>query len=92
MPVFLAVCTVCEGISYIPQIVKLIRTKRGEDLSILSWIVWVTSALSYLLYLLTYSVSEFGLVLLASLELTCCLVILCLSVYYRSRGCPDEGH
>ncbi len=37
-------------ISYIPQIIKLIKTKRGEDLSLLMWISYLAGDLLLAIY------------------------------------------
>ena len=44
----LSVYTVLEFVAYIPQIVKILKTKRADDLSLTSWFVWITTDLSYL--------------------------------------------
>ena len=48
--ILLGIVTLCTCISYLPQTLKLIRTKKSSDLSIKSWILWVISSLSYTLY------------------------------------------
>lgn len=48
--ILLGVVSVCTIISYLPQIVKLIRTKKSEDLSVQSWVLWVLSSLCYTIY------------------------------------------
>lgn len=73
--------TVCTYISYIPQLLKLARTKKSEDLSVASWILWSMSSFANLVYsivlgrleLIVASVSEFLLI----------LVTLVLTVYYE---------
>lgn len=42
--------TICTYISYVPQLVKLFRTKKSEDLSVASWILWTISSLANLIY------------------------------------------
>ena len=46
---------ICTLISYLPQPVKLIKTKKSNDISILFWILWVLSSLSYALCALIVS-------------------------------------
>ena len=48
--ILLGIVSLCTMISYLPQTIKLIRTKKSNDLSINSWILWVISSLSYTLY------------------------------------------
>lgn len=65
------VVTICTYISYIPQIRKLLKTKKSEDLSIGSWVLWTVSSLANLIYsiilgrfeLILAGVSEFLLIL-----------------------------
>lgn len=38
--VLLGLVSVCTIISYLPQTIKLIKTKKSDDLSINSWILW----------------------------------------------------
>lgn len=33
------IVTICTYVSYIPQIVKLIRTRSSEDISVASWVM-----------------------------------------------------
>ena len=54
--ILLGIVSICTFISYLPQTLKLIKTKKSEDLSIQSWILWVVSSVSYTLYALIVSV------------------------------------
>ena len=75
---------ICTYISYVPQIVKLIKTKEADDLSIASWVLWTLSAVADLMYsvilgrieLIIASVSEAGLI----------LTVLVLTVYYDYKN------
>lgn len=53
--ILLGIVSFCTFISYFPQTVKLIKTKKSEDLSIQSWILWVISSFSYTLYAILVS-------------------------------------
>ena len=53
--ILLGIVTMCTMISYIPQAIKLVKTKKSNDLSLKSWILWVVSSLSYTLYALLCS-------------------------------------
>lgn len=82
--VLLSIVAFCTFISYFPQTIKLIRTKKSSDLSIGSWILWVTSSFSYTLYAVL--VSKDGMLIFeTSLELFFCLVILILAIIYRKN-------
>lgn len=82
--ILLGIVSICTFISYCPQTVKLIKTKKAEDLSIQSWILWVTSSLAYTIYAIVIS-KDFMLIFETSLELTFCLTILILAIKYRNN-------
>ena len=76
--------SICTFISYFPQTIKLIRTKKSEDISIGSWVLWLISSLSYTLYAIIVS-KDVMLIFETGLELFFCLVILSLAVLYRNN-------
>lgn len=82
--ILLGIVSICTMISYLPQTIKLIKTKKSNDLSINSWILWVTSSLSYTLYAVLCS-KEFMLIFETSLELAFCLIILLLALKYKNN-------
>ena len=82
--ILLLIVSTCTYISYMPQTIRLIRTKKSEDISIPSWILWVTSGLCYTLYAVL--VSKDGMLIFETVsELTFCLVILLLAIKYRKN-------
>lgn len=80
--ILLGIVSLCTMISYLPQTIKIIRTKKSDDLSINSWILWVISSLSYTLYAIICS-KDFMLIFETSLELLFCLLILLLAIKYK---------
>ena len=82
--ILLGIVSICTMISYLPQTIKLIKTKKSSDLSTSSWILWVLSSFSYTLYAVLYS-NDFMLIFETSLELFFCLLILVLGVKYRNN-------
>ena len=82
--ILLGIVTMCTMISYIPQAIKLVKTKKSNDLSLKSWILWVVSSLSYTLYALLCS-DEVMLLVETSVESFFCLLILSLAVKYRKN-------
>lgn len=82
--ILLGIVSLCTMISYLPQTIKLIRTKKSNDLSINSWILWVVSSLSYTLYAFICS-KEVMLIFETSLELFFCLLILILAIKYKNN-------
>ncbi len=82
--ILLGIVSICTLISYLPQTIKLIKTKKSDDLSINSWILWVTSSFSYTLYAVLCS-KDFMLIFETSLELAFCLIILLLALKYKNN-------
>ena len=89
--VFLSIYTVLQLVACIPQIIKILRTKRADDLSLTSWFFWLSTDLSYLGYVLLKS-PEIGVIFIALLDLISNLTVLVLTAYYqkynkRGRNC-----
>lgn len=82
--ILLGIVSLCTLISYLPQTIKLLITKKSDDISIQSWVLWGVSSFSYTLYAILVS-KDFMLIFETTLELTFCLIILILSVIYRKR-------
>lgn len=80
----LGIVSICTFISYFPQIVKLLKNKKSDDLSIPSWILWAISSLSYTIYAILVS-KDVMLIFETSLELSFCLLILLLTIRYRNN-------
>ena len=83
--VLLGIVSLCTMISYLPQTIKLLKTKKSNDLSISSWMLWVISSFSYTLYAFLVS-EEFMLKFETALEFSFCLIILILSIYYSKNN------
>ena len=83
--ILLGIVSICTMISYLPQTIRLIKTKKSEDLSINSWVLWVISSLAYTLYAVICS-KDFMLIFETSLELFFCLLILMLAIKYRENN------
>ena len=82
--VLLLTYTVCESIAYVPQVVKLVKTKSADDLSITTWLIWVFSAVCYLFYVLL-KCPEMGIIFISSLNLIFILIVCILTVYYQNK-------
>jgi MtN3 and saliva related transmembrane protein len=78
------IVTICTYISYIPQIIKLFRTKKSEDLSITSWILWCVSSIANLIYSLLLGRLE--LIIASMSEFILISLVLFLSIYYNYRN------
>ena len=82
--VILSVYTILEFIGYMPQIIKLLKTKSANDLSLTSWFMWITSASCYLIYVLLES-PEKGVIFAGVLNLTLILIVFLLTLRYQKR-------
>ncbi len=83
--ILLGIVTACTFISYLPQAIEIIKTKKSKDVSITSWILWVISSLSYTIYAIFCS-KEFMLIIETCMELFFCLLILILAIIYDKNG------
>ncbi len=83
--ILLGIVTACTFISYLPQAIKIIRTKEAEDLSIHTLILWVVSSLAYVLYAFLCS-NEIMLKVETSVEFFFCLLILVLAELYNDKN------
>ena len=81
---FLSIYTILEFVAYIPQIVKILKTKHADDLSLTSWFVWITTDLSYLGYVLLET-PQFGVIFIATLDLVFILSVFLLTAYYQKH-------
>ena len=81
----LSIYTVLEFVAYIPQMVKILKTKHADDLSLTSWFVWITTDLSYLGYVLLET-PQFGVIFIASLDLCFIITIFLLTMYYQKHN------
>lgn len=82
--ILLGIVSLCTMVSFLPQAIKLIKTKESDDISITSWILWVVSSLSYVLYSYLCT-DEFMLRLENTLEFSFCILILTLTLIYRNK-------
>ena len=69
--------------SYVPQIIKIIKTKSANDLSFLTWCTWIIfmSVMAYHAYMvndLPFMISQGGQVIML-------VFVLCLMIIYRRK-------
>lgn len=86
--ILLTIVSICTFLSYFPQIIKSLRTKQAEDLSIGSWILWVVSSVAYTLWAFIYA-DSFMLIFETVMELSFCLIILICAIVFRKNK-PNE--
>lgn len=77
----LTIVSLATYISYIPQILRLYKTKKSEDISLSSWFLWVISALAYF----TYAILEknIGLMITIGSNLLLTSIVFIMTIYYK---------
>ena len=79
--VAIAIVGILNFVSYAPQIIKLLKTKKSDDIAMSSWIIWVISSICYLIYSIT--IAEIMLIIECSLEFSLNITVLILTKKYR---------
>ena len=77
------IVTICTYISYVPQLYKLVKTKKSEDLSIPSWVLWTLSAVCNTVYSIVLLRME--LIIASVSELLLIVATLVLSLIYKNN-------
>lgn len=80
--ILLSIVSICTFLSYFPQTIKLIETKKAEDLSLPFWLLWFLSSLAYTLYAIFLN-KDYMLMFESGLELFFSLLILSLTLKYK---------
>ncbi len=80
----LGIYTIAQSIAYIPQIYKLFKTKKADDLSLPSWLIWFISDFSYLGYVLLET-PEIGLICATLWDIVLILITFVLTLHYQKR-------
>ena len=71
-------------ISYFPQIVKLIKTKKSDDISIQTWILLSFSFIDYALILIMNH-ANIILQILNAFELLLCMITTALVIFFHQK-------
>lgn len=82
--ILLSIVSICTFISYLPQIIKLLKTKKSDDLSIKTWILSIIACLCATIYAIVVS-GDFMLIFETSLEVILCTIIFILVLKYRNN-------
>ena len=69
--------------SFLPQIIKIIRTKRARDVSLSMYLVFTTGVLLWFTYGLL--LGRLPMIIFNSITITFCLVIITIKVRYRNN-------
>jgi uncharacterized protein with PQ loop repeat len=82
--ILLSVYTVLEFVAYMPQIIKLLKTKSADDLSLGYWFTWIAADICYISYVLLVN-PTLGLLFICGLDICFLLFVLYLTIYYQRR-------
>jgi MtN3 and saliva related transmembrane protein len=77
---------ICTTISFVPQIIKIIKTKQVRDLSLCMYIILTTGVLLWLIY--GVLIREAPIILANSATFILCLFVLVSKFAYRGK---DQG-
>jgi len=75
-------CTVFGFISFLPQIIKAIKTKKADDIAVLSWIIWIAGYVIMSIYAFVYTLDKVFFIL-ETVEGCICLFTLLICLKYR---------
>lgn len=71
-------------ISYLPQTIKLIKTKSSQDISDKTWFMFSLAASLYLILFILEKAS-LKIIILQSMEVFLCWMTLILSIIYKKK-------
>jgi len=79
----LFICTIFGFTSFLPQIIKTIKIKKSDDISVLSWVIWIITYILFTIYAFVFTV-DIVLFIFTALEGMICLFTLLICLKYRS--------
>jgi len=77
-------CTVFGFISFLPQIIKTIKTKKADDIAVLSWIIWIAGYTIMAVYAFIFTLDKVFFIL-ETVEGSVCLLTLLVCLKYRVK-------
>lgn len=83
LEILMCVVIICGYIGYIPQIVKIMRTKCTEDISFYTWLIWVLAFVCGTIY--SIILERWELIAAYVSELILSITVLCLTMLYRKK-------
>jgi len=82
--VLITISTILGSYGYIPQIIKMYKTKSAEDISDGSWWTYSVASLTYVIYF-TFITFDLLVLIEAILELVLNVTTLLMSIYYKHK-------
>lgn len=68
-------------VSFVPQLVKIFKTKRGKDISLYMYVVLTTGIVMWLIY--GFLIKELPIILANAVAFVLCSIIILMRVKYR---------
>lgn len=72
------IAAICTTSSFLPQVIKILRSKRTKDVSLLMYAILTTGLFLWLVY--GFILKDFPLILANSISLTLSLCVLLLKI------------
>jgi len=74
----------CTTLSFIPQVVKIVRTRHARDISLYMYLILTAGVLLWLIYGIL--IGEFPVILANSVTLVLCLAVLVMKMRFSKGG------
>jgi MtN3 and saliva related transmembrane protein len=75
---------ICTTISFIPQIIKILKTRHARDISLYMYMVLTTGIFLWLIY--GIFLGEFPIILANSVSFTLCVFIIIFKIRYNRKS------
>lgn len=75
------IAAICTTSSFLPQVIKILRSKRAKDVSLLMYTILTTGLFLWLVY--GFILKDFPLILANSISLTHSLCVLLLKIRHK---------
>ena len=73
----------CTTVSFVPQIIKIFRTKHVRDISLMMYVVLTTGIFLWLVYGLL--IEEFPIILANGVAFVLCLSVIIMKLAYKGK-------
>ena len=70
-------------VAFLPQLVKTLKTKKADDVSLLTLIMFITGVLSWIIY--GYKIESFPILIANLITFLLNLMILISKIYYSKK-------
>lgn len=88
--VIMTIITILSTYGYVPQIIKMWKTKRSEDISDNSWWLYTIASILSVIYFLVYN-RDWIVIVEGIVELLLNTITLGMSLYYKIKFKSNES-